>query len=148
MLDCRKEAGEIIGVEDVRFLARSTDTAVDLLLIKTSFSKYRKSDSERYITQNPCIAPEAAMWLREHFPGVRGFGIDCISVSSPMHRELGRETHRILLDFKLGEALSPVIIEDLYLPDNQDNFDEVIVAALPVQDADGVPCVVLGVVNA
>jgi len=87
------------------------------------------------------------MLLRKNLPKLKGFGIDCISVSSPLHRELGRETHRILFEESSG-GVSPIIIEDLLLPEAYRHFDEVMVAPLPVQNADGVPCMVLGIVNA
>ncbi|KJU81324.1 cyclase family protein [Candidatus Magnetobacterium bavaricum] len=142
LLDCPKGINEYIGVNDISELL--LDKTPDLILIRTGFSKNR-STHEEYCYQNPYILPETAEWIRVNCPTVRALGIDCISVASYSYREIGRETHRILLkeDGFSGPAI--LIIEDMWLPTNT-NYDEIIVSPLFIKGVDSAPCTVVGIV--
>jgi len=67
-----------------------------------------------YCDAHPWLHPDTCVTLREHFPVIRLIGFDLISISSPLHREEGREAHRSLL------CTSPevLILEDLDLSDS------------------------------
>jgi arylformamidase len=79
------------------------------LLIRTGMSKLRMTD--KYNSDYPWVDPELPGFLREHFPDLRLFGIDVISVSNPAYREEGKICHRNFL------CLEPaiMILEDLDL---------------------------------
>ncbi len=115
------------------------DRETDLLLIKTGFSKYRKSKD--YWQYNPGFSPEIADFLRTELSNVKMIGFDSISLSSYTNRTLGREAHRSFLKNK-----KPIlIIEDMDLTKLKAGTDliEVIVSPLMIKDADGSPCSVL-----
>jgi len=142
LLDCPKGINEHIGVSDIsRFLVGMTP---DLILIRTGFSKHRNLHDE-YCYQNPYILSETAHWLRVNCSSVRGLGIDCISVASPSYREIGRETHRILLKENGFSGPAILIIEDMWLPENT-RYDEVIVSPMFIRDIDSAPCTVIGII--
>jgi kynurenine formamidase len=142
ILECPQSLGGVIVSDDLDGISGNPD--IDMVLIRTGFQKYRATNSEKYSTQNPCLSPEVATWLRNKFPELRAVGIDCISVASRMHRDLGRDTHYALLKQCEGDRKPLLIIEDMNLPDEYDRFDEVIICPLIVGCADGSPCIVLG----
>ena len=145
VVDCPKMAGEIIEVGDLANSVIPPET--DFLLIRTGFSRFRNSDVHIYSYKNPCLSPQTAEWIRKNYPDIRAVGVDCISVSSRAHRDLGRETHKILLkkdEFK-GEPV--LIVEDLYIPSEINRLDELIVAPLFIESIDSAPCTVIGVIN-
>jgi kynurenine formamidase len=141
ILDCPKGINEVIDIDDVRKLSYEQDT--DLIIIRTGFSSFRDNDQVVYCSQNPCLAPDAARRLKSDFPLLRAVGIDCISIASTARRDMGRETHRILLGEESGKPL--LIIEDLFVPVGAGSLKEVIVAPLFIGGGDGAPCTVIGV---
>lgn len=148
IIDCPKQTEEIIGIDDLEKAINSTD--FDLLLIRTGFQKYRSDSNQNvenfdiYSCKNPCLSPKAAGWLRNNFSNIRAIGIDCISIASYAHRDLGRETHRVLLE-NTAKGSPVLIIEDLNLSNQINHFEEVIVAPLYIEDIDSAPCTVIGV---
>lgn len=142
ILDCPQQPGGVIGCAELAGIAIKPD--IDLVLIRTGFQKHRKTDPVKYNSQNPCLSPEVSYWLRNEFPGLRALGVDCISVASPIHRALGRETHRALLQRREGGSEPLLIIEDMYLPEEYCRFDEVILYPLITGCDDGSPCAVIG----
>jgi len=145
VVDCPKGAGEIIEIKDL------TDSVVlvetDFLLIRTGFSRFRNADACVYSNENPCLSPHTAEWIRNNFPDVRAIGVDCISISSHAHRDLGKETHRMLLRTDGFKGRSVLIVEDLYIPFEINKLDELIVAPLFIESIDSAPCTVIGVVT-
>lgn len=142
LIDCPQAPGGIIGSEE---LAKKPIMATsDILLIRTGFQQYRTTQPEIYSQQGPCLSPEAALWLRSTFPAIRALGIDCISISSPLHREMGRAAHRALLEQRSDSGAPLLIIEDLRLPDDAGSLSELIVLPLRLQASDGAPCTVIG----
>lgn len=115
---------------------------VDFLLIHTGFGKFRNDD--KYRTQNPGIAPETILWLRKNFPGIRGVGIDTISISSFQHREIGRKAHRaaFIEEDDLGEPL--LLFEDMKLDEIWNKkVSRIIVLPWLVDGMESAPCNVL-----
>jgi len=141
ILDCPKGLNEVIDSDDVRKWSFDQDT--DLIIIRTGFSSFREKNNAAYCSQNPCLAPDAARWLKSNYPLLRAVGIDCISIASSARRDMGRETHRILLGEESGKPL--LIIEDLFVPVGSERLQEVILAPLFIVDGDGAPCTVIGV---
>ena len=114
---------------------------VDLLLIRTGYEQFRKSD--KYWKDNPGIAPEVAVYLRSHFPKLRCIGFDFISLTSWKHRDVGKLAHKEFLSPKKGN--SPIlIIEDLSLVNVSGNIKRVIVSPLMVENGNGGPVTVFG----
>jgi arylformamidase len=113
----------------------------DLLLIRTGFSRYRK-DHQKYLN-TPYIDIEAARYIIDQFPKLRGLGIDFVSILNRQWRAIGIEAHRILLGcYKKGRFL--FIIEDMNLDFGERELEEVIALPLFVKDADAFPCTVIG----
>ncbi|BAJ50206.1 cyclase family protein [Candidatus Caldarchaeum subterraneum] len=136
LIDVSKDAGELITVSDLEKHSQTLHN-VDLLLIRTSFQRYREKDPEAFMRRGPCLSAEAASFLRQ-FGTLRALGVDTISISSPMRREEGREAHRRLL---VGRSF--LIIEDMDLHDKPSVFKRVVVAPLLVDEVDSAPCTVL-----
>ena len=144
IVDCLKGVEDIIEVGDLANSVIPPET--DFLLIRTGFSGFRNADVHIYSYKNPCFSPQTAEWIRKNYPNIRAVGVDCISVSSRAHRDLGRETHKILLkeDGFKGEPV--LIVEDLYIPSEINRLDELMVVPIFIESIDSAPCTVIGVV--
>jgi len=114
----------------------------DLLLIKTGFARFRGTD--QYTLSPPGVSSETANWLREKFPSIRCVGMDLISVSSYGNREEGRNAHKAFLAPPTGKPI--LLIEDMDL-DFVGELEKVIVSPIRVENADGAPCTVFGVLK-
>lgn len=145
LIDCPKGIDEIIEIDDMTLLVDSPQT--DILLIRTGFQEYRNRDVNTYCFRNPCLSTDAARWIRKNFPCIRGLGIDCISVSSGINRDMGRETHRILLTDNDFTGAPVLIFEDMFLPSEINDLDEVIVSPIFIEGLDGAPCTVVGIIE-
>ncbi len=143
VLDCPKSANELVSENDIKSNYKRLKCA-DLMLLRTGFYKYRTT--YKYGTENPGIATEAADFIRRSFSNIKCIGIDTISVSPYQNRELGRETHRILLkDSFRSEPLR--LIEDMDLSGRLDRLKKVYVFPLFAKGLDSSPCTVLGVLG-
>ena len=130
------ESGVIIEPESVDMNTVPDNT--DLLVIKTGFCYLREKDI--YWGNNPGFAPVLAFFLRKHFPHLRVFGFDSISLSSFAHRETGHEAHKAFLDHP-----NPILLledMDLSIVDSGIKLKQIIVSPLRVEGADGAPCTV------
>jgi kynurenine formamidase len=83
------------------------------VLLRTGEWQRRQRDPAGYAGAHPWIHPGIPNFLREHLPFLQLFGTDTISISSPGHREAGRECHRAFL---CGSP-SILLLEDLDLSD-------------------------------
>jgi arylformamidase len=131
------EPGALITANQV--LDTTLPADIGILLIKTNFALCR--GKKVYWQQNPGLSPEAAEALRHHFPSLRIIGLDSISISSYSHREVGRKTHKLLLNHP-----QPIlIIEDMDLSKvfKETIFKRITIAPVIVTGADGAPCTVL-----
>lgn len=117
----------------------SQDT--ELILIKTSFEKFRNTNT--YWDSGPGFHQDLATHFLNTFPNLRAFGIDCISISSLMHRSMGRLAHKSFLSQNL------LIIEDMMLStiNQNDNFKQVIITPLRFLDGDGAPCTAIALID-
>jgi len=142
IINCPKSAGQMIDVKDIIGYEKELKKC-DLLLLKTGFDRYR--NKEIYRLDNPGIAPELAKYLRSKFQNIRCLGIDTLSVSSYVNRELGRKTHKILLQKKGFKGEPMLIIEDMNLSNDEImKLKTVIVAPLMIETIDGSPCMIIG----
>ncbi|MCX5782679.1 MAG: cyclase family protein [Elusimicrobia bacterium] len=140
---CLKEQGEIIEVNDLKNAIKRS--RFDILILKTGFQRYRISNRSLYCFKNPCLSPDAAAWLRKTYPSLRAIATDCISIASWAHRELGRETHRVLLREYNGKSI--LVIEDMFLPTNAGKMKEILVSPWRIHGIDSAPCNVIGIYN-
>jgi arylformamidase len=142
VIDIPKSPKEMINLEDLIHFKKKLKKC-DILLLKTGFWKYR--DEEIYRLENPGISPEVADFIRSDFINIRCVGIDSLSVSSYANRELGRKTHKILLQKKGFKGEPMLIIEDMNLSNDEImKLKTVIVAPLMIENIDGSPCMIIG----
>jgi kynurenine formamidase len=137
-MDVEVHADTLIEVDS---LPVAVTTQTDLLLLRTGFERHRHDPS--YWQSNPGISPDVALWLRRFHPHVRAVGIDCISITSRAHRNLGRESHLAFLD-PTGRGEPIVLVEDMSLAVNASILNPIIILPLRVLNSDGVPCTVIG----
>jgi arylformamidase len=81
----------------------------DLLLIRSGNSRIRSSDLKRYTWKTPGVAADAAVWLVENFPNIKGIGMDFLSfetIGDTSHQSRGHQA-------VLGRNVK--IIEDMNL---------------------------------
>ena len=109
---------------------------IELLLLKTGFGKKRLENE--YWTSQPVIPSHLAKLFRQHFPLLRVFGFDMISMTSKLDREEGTRAH---LAFLVENDI--LILEDMNLGALQEQPSRVIISPLLVAGADGVPCTVI-----
>jgi kynurenine formamidase len=115
----------------------------DILIVKTGMCKLREKDE--FWQQNVGFHPEVYDYLVQNFPKLRVLGFDSISVSSFTNRVLGREAHKRFLNPK-----RPILLlEDMKLLDidQSTSFKQIIVAPLRIEQCDGLPCTVLGLLD-
>ena len=138
-LDVPKPVSEEITVSDLEHCSSHVQNA-EALLIRTGWHTVCSENPELYSTNHPWVSPEVPQFLREKCPGLRLFGLDQISVSSPLHREAGHECHRKFLCGK-----KPILLlEDLNLSELQikEAFGMHIYPHF-IYDIDGVPVTVI-----
>ncbi|MBT8341207.1 MAG: cyclase [Desulfatitalea sp.] len=125
-------------IEEKYFQQPDIPDTIDILLIKTGFCDQRHK--KEYWQKNPGIVPAVAAVLRRTLPSLRCIGFDFISISSYVHRDMGREAHRAFL----AEPRSILLIEDMDLRklDSNSLLKELIVAPLLIKAADAAPCTV------
>lgn len=111
------------------------NTQAEAVLLKTGWGGLRQDN--KYWQSPPGFLPETATWLRNLFPRIKFFGFDLISLSSFVHRDVGREAHQAFLKHQ-----QPIlIIEDMNLEplESQTKLAKLLVSPLLVSDADGSP---------
>lgn len=110
----------------------------DIVLLKTGYSRFR--DQKKYWESSPGVGLDLAKKIVDYFPQTKAVGMDFISVSCLAHREEGRNVHQYLL----GKGIR--LFEDLNLEDVNPSkkIKQIIAMPLRVQDADGVPCTLVG----
>ena len=111
------------------------------LFIRTGWGKVRAADRNAYRHDHPWISEKIPDYLRTHCPEISLFGLDQLSVSSPAHRETGRECHRQFLCHK-----NPILLlEDANLGDERLNTGACTLLLFPyiIGDLDGIPVTAL-----
>jgi len=110
-----------------------------VLFVRTGWWENRNSDVISYCNDHPWVSEELPDFLREKCPDLRIFGIDQISISSPTHRDVGRECHRRFL----CNASPILLLEDVNLADVRLLAGVYTLHVYPflIDDLDGVPVV-------
>jgi len=130
----------IINDELVNKLQNIEDIGYEILIVKTGICNSRKG--ENFWSKNFGFLPDLYRYLVVHFPNIRVFGFDSISVSSFQERVIGREAHKSFLNPK-----KPILLledMDLRYIDEHIKFKEIIIAPLRIAQCDGLPCTVIG----
>ena len=111
---------------------------IELLILKTGFGE--KRESSEYWSSQPVIPAAFAKHFRSKFPQLRVFGFDLISLTSKLDREEGAIAHRAFL---LEQDI--LILEDMALQNTASELflNQVLIAPLMIDEADGVPCTVI-----
>jgi arylformamidase len=141
VLDLPLPEGLLVRPEDLR----PHETAIrgcDLLLLRTGFSRLRRTDPERYRLHGPGLSEAAAHYIVQSFRELRAIGLDSISLASMDHLDEGIRAHQVLL----GSARRFLIVEDMNLDFDLSRLMEVMVFPFMVSGIDGSPCGVVGVV--
>ncbi|MEM0466441.1 MAG: cyclase family protein [Candidatus Thermoplasmatota archaeon] len=143
VLDIPKNPGELVLVDELQSYSSSLGSC-DMIIFRTGFWKYRNETV--YRLKNPGISPEIAHYLRTEYPNIRCVGIDSISISSFIHRELGRKAHTIFLQDKEYSSDPILLLEDMDLSSKKlTRLRQVFVCPLFIANLDSSPCTVVGV---
>lgn len=116
----------------------------DLLLIKTGFWEYRKSDPKRYSCRNPGFSEKAALYIRDCFRNISAIGLDSISFAAMEKLDEGLNAHKILLG---GKGKKFLIYEDLDLKYDLSKLKQVIALPWFIEGVDSAPCTILGIIE-
>ena len=116
----------------------------DLLLLRTGYTRMRRTDPQRYALHSPGMSAEGARYIAENFPRLRALGLDTVSLAAMQHLEEGLEAHRILFR---GEGRRFLIIEDMNLDWDLLQLQHVMALPLFVEGVDSSPCTVMGITD-
>lgn len=127
----------LIFDEAVEKLEQIENMGQDILIIKTGICYFR--EKEKYWKENYGFSEKLYDYLIKHFPQIRVFGFDSISISSFQNRMEGRKAHKRFLNPE-----KPILIlEDMDLR-GVTNLVKIQVIPLRIADSDGLPCTVIG----
>lgn len=136
---------EVNSNEVSDFLIRNKDLNVEnfnqdieLLFIKTGYCK--KRFSSEYWEFGLGFHPETANYLKQKFPKLRAIAFDLISMNSFQQRELGREAHK---QYLIENDILIIEEVDLNKVSTKTLFNEVIIAPLMLDKADGAPVTII-----
>jgi len=142
MIDCPATIGEILNLNRLESELVGIPENTDLLLLRTHAEEWRDVDPQAYSERGVGIGVEVARWMREHLR-LKFFGVDCVSISSPSSRELGREAHRIFLQSDSATTDPILLIEDMALSSLNACPRRVLVVPMRFVCSDGAPVTVL-----
>jgi kynurenine formamidase len=107
LLDIPKEKFEKISAADLKSRAGEIAQA-DFLLLRTGFSRYRKTDIPRFEREGPAIGSDCAEYLVDTFKNLSAVAVDFVSIASFGDQEDGNKTHRLLLGAKGGHFICAI----------------------------------------
>lgn len=136
--------GEIVQPEQLEPHVDSNREA-DFLLFRFGYAEVRRKDKERFSVKSPGFGVESARYLRQSCPALRGMGMDVPSLSCIEHLEETMPAHHELLG---GSGRRFIVVEDMDLGHDLAKLKTVIVAPLLVDEIDGGPVTVFGVLDA
>ena len=133
-----KEEVENYLIKNKDFKVEQVNENVELLFIKTGFCDKRYTDE--YWEYGFGFHPETAAYLKSKFPSLKAIAFDLISLNSYQNREIGREAHKQFLN-----EYDILIVEEVDLTEvsSQTQFEEVVIAPLMLDKADGAPVTII-----
>jgi len=145
LIDVPCQPGELISLDRIGAELEALPVDIDMLLLRTGVQRWRMSpvagERENFESHGPGIGLDVAKWVRDELE-LAFLGVDAISISSPDHREVGREAHRILLGTHPSGRPAVRLIEDMDLAPLAGSPRRVWVAPLRTLDGDGAPVTV------
>lgn len=111
---------------------------IELLFIKTGYCN--KRNTNEYWEFGLGFHPETANYLKQKFPNLKAIAFDLISMNSYQQREIGREAHK---QYLIENDILIVEEVDLTQVTSETIFNEVIVAPLMLDKADGAPVTII-----
>ena len=138
-----KQDDLIIHEKLIKKLSMIEDIGYDILIIKTGMCHLR--DKSIFWKRNYGFHPDIYDFLVDKFRDIKVFGFDSISVSSFADRMIGREAHKRFLNPK-----KPILLlEDMDLRDidKTTKLKKIIVSPLRIENCDGLPCTIFGVLD-
>ncbi|WP_415397881.1 cyclase family protein [Sulfurimonas sp. CS5] len=133
----------IIKDEVIELLENQKTKDYDILIVKTGICNFRSED--KFWEKNYGFSPALYDYLRTNFPSIRIMGFDSISISSWQDRDLGKVAHKAFLNPE-----KPILIlEDMDLSNIRvdTNLKEILISPLRIDNCDGLPCTVFGVID-
>jgi len=110
---------------------------IEILILKTGYGLLRQE--QEYWSDQPVIPASYAAMLRSRFHSLRVFGFDMISLTSKRERSEGKLAHELfLLEYEI------LVLEDMNLSELHESPQKLFIAPLLIENADGVPCTVIG----
>jgi len=133
----------LIGPADLTgILGERGHDDIDALIVRTGFGRCRADDHARYLRRNPGFGPEAADWLLDRYPALRGLFCDIPSYAAWAHIPDGVAFHQRML----GQAYDDryvLLFEDIMLPDDLAEVVELWAVPIRLRELDGAPVTVL-----
>ena len=142
VLEVPKPEGGFITLADL-LPAHARLQAVDLCLLRTGWSNLRAADPARYTAHGPLLHPDAARFLIDECPGLRGLATDAISIGSPAYGAESVATHRVLTGAGRDDGRFLVIFEDLRIDPDLGNASRIYAWPLFIEGSDGSPCTIV-----
>jgi arylformamidase len=115
----------------------------DLVMIRTGWGAFRSADPDRYASDGPFLAADAARWLIDGHPRLRAIATDAISIGSPRHVDVAVPVHRILTGVGRTDGRFVLIYEDVRLVDEAASAVRILAWPLFIDGADGSPCTIV-----
>jgi kynurenine formamidase len=115
----------------------------DLCLLRTGWSSVRAADPDRYARQGPLLHPDAARFLVDACPSLRGVATDAISIGAPGYGRESVETHQVLTGLGRSDGRFLLIYEDLRIDPDLGQARRILGWPLLIEGSDGSPCVIV-----
>jgi len=147
LLDIPTGARQFVELDALKRHAETVDEA-DLLLLRTGWSAQRATDPARYATEGPLLHPDAAHWLIDGHPGLRGIATDAISIGSPHDHDASVATHHALTGVGRTDGRYILIFEDVAIVPETARARRVYAWPLFIEGADGSPCTIVAELDA
>lgn len=138
LVDVPTDGGRFIELAALLPHAAAIDAA-DLVLLRTGWGARRATEPDRYPTDGPLLHPDAARWLIDEHPRLRGIGTDAISIGSPRFREESVATHHALTGVGRDDGRFVLIYEDVAMPAGIERMTRVFGWPLLIEGSDGSP---------
>lgn len=133
---------EIIDLKKCGEALNDIPEACDGLFLKTGAEVWREHSPEIYMNRGPALAVEVVTWLRQH-RRLKFFGLDCISIGSVQHREIGRQAHQEFFKTENFESSPVLLVEDMKLSQLERSPKTLWIVPMLYEQADGSPATVL-----
>jgi arylformamidase len=142
IIEYRSVPGNLLCLKMIKNDLLKVSPLTDILLIKTEAESWRGDGTDNYTKKGVGIDIDLADWIRINLD-LKILGFDFISLSSPMHREIGRLAHQTLLSPHHSGKEPVLILEDLSLKDLKVEPKTILTIPLRFEDSDGAMATVL-----